>query len=138
MKIYHADHGISESTIEQVLATLKPGGFFATTTELPSDHVEILSALYGPSAGDGVVQECDVEYVRRSPDRPLSRMINAPKRPTRKLTLIGTVNEAGELTIFTAYGGPLAPREPGDPTLETESDKAEAHAFWSTHALASK
>lgn len=43
----------------------------------------------------------------------------------------------GSTTIlYTAFGGPLAPREPGDPDLPAE-ERAESEAFWAEHALSS-
>jgi hypothetical protein len=36
--------------------------------------------------------------------------------------------------LYTAFGGPLAPKEPGDPTLK-DSEREESEKFWSQHAL---
>jgi len=37
--------------------------------------------------------------------------------------------------LYTAYGGPVAPREPFDRSLDEEA-KAESEKFWAEHALA--
>ena len=37
--------------------------------------------------------------------------------------------------LFTAFGGPLAPREPGDPDMTDAKEIAESKKFWSEHAL---
>ncbi len=137
MKVFHADHGVSESTLVWALAQINPNGFFLRTLTLPEGHVDLLNALYGPSAGDAPVSDDQVHFVKRSEDRPPSRMVKLPKRPTRLITLIG-IQADGEVTIFTAYGGPAAEREPGDPTLRTDEEKAAAVAYWATHALASE
>lgn len=137
MKVFHADHGVTESTLMWAIAQIGGSGFFLQTFTLPDAHPDLMNALYGPSSGDEPVSDEDVHFVKRSEDRPESRMVKLPKRPTRLLTVIGILGD-GEVTIFTAYGGPVAEREPGDVTLRTDEEKAAAVAFWSTHALASE
>ena len=39
--------------------------------------------------------------------------------------------------LYTCYGGPCAPREPGDTSLSDE-ERAESLAFWLQHALSSE
>lgn len=134
-KIFHADHGVSVETIAWALSHINPEGFFIRTMELPEGHCDLLSALYGPLAGDAAVSDDVVSFVKRSEDRPASRMINSAKRPSRLLTVIGTAKD-GDVTIFTAYGGPCAPREVGDATLATDEEKKESADFWAQHALA--
>jgi hypothetical protein len=43
------------------------------------------------------------------------------------------------MILYTAFGGPAAPREPGDPSLDgNEAGLAESKAFWAEHALSSQ
>ncbi len=138
MKIFHADHGVSEKVLAWAVAQVSSPGFFARTFELPPEETDLLNGLYGPACGDPPVED-EVTFTRqRSPDRPLSRMVRRPARPTRLLTVIGVApQEGGEAVIYTAYGGPLAAREPGDASLVLGSpEHQEAVAFWATHALA--
>jgi len=72
------------------------------------------------------------DTARRPPE---SRMVRLPKRTTRLLTVIGTTGDDGVI-ILTAYGGPAAEREPNDPSLKSDEEKAIASSFWSGHALA--
>jgi hypothetical protein len=135
-KVFHADHGISNDLILSAVMRLKPEeGFSALTLEL--EEACVMSALYGPKAGDGPVTDAEVDMVKRSEDRPPSRMVDKPKRPSSKLTVVG-VRSGEAATIYTAYGGPLAPREPGDASMTTDAEKAESAAFWAEHALASR
>jgi len=136
MKIYHADHGVSEAVLKWALAQIKGDGFFLRTLKLPARYASLMSGLYGPAAGDAPVPDSAVHFTQRSADRPLSRMIAREKRPTRLLTLVGT-RAGNDVTIFTAYGGPAAEREPGDTSLGTDAEREAASSFWSTHALAS-
>lgn len=46
-------------------------------------------------------------------------------------------DEQDQLNCYTAFGGPLAPKEPGDPTLKPE-ERAKSEAFWREHALAAE
>lgn len=41
----------------------------------------------------------------------------------------------GVYDLITAYVGDLAPKEPWDPTLTTEVERAASLAFWTSHAL---
>jgi len=131
---FHADHGISEDTIRWAVETISPSGFFLRTLTLPAGYKDVMNALYGPASGDEPIKESAVHYAKRSPDRPPSRMIAKPSRPTRKITIIGMA-EGGKVTVFTCYGGPAAEREPADPTL-SDAERSAATAFWAEHALA--
>jgi len=138
VKVFHADHGISQSTmqtlVDQVLP-FTPTGFFLKTLDLPHGHEPVESLLYGPVAGDAPVPEAEVVYKQRSPDRPESRMVNLPRRTSKRATIIGIAAEDG-VTIFTCYGGEAAPREPGDKSLTDPKELQESKTFWSQHALA--
>lgn len=138
-KIFHADHGIPHFTVLQVIQSLNlPDGFFLRTTELPEGAPDAMNALYGPKSGDAPIPEDRVFYAQRSPDRPPSRMVALPKRPTRTVTAIGMVEPDG-VTVYTIYGGPSSEREPGDPSIANDPDLIKAaKAFWSKHALASE
>lgn len=141
-KIYHADHGVSPETIQQIIDRLEedkklPAGFFIITTRLPLLAPSIENALYGPRSGDDDVTESEVFYMKRSEDRPPSRMVNLPARETRKVTVIG-MNDPDGVNVYTIYGGPAAEREPGDPTLTTPEEKQAAIDFWAVHALAAR
>ena len=143
VKCYHADHGVSEATMlwaleQEIGANVAQiaRGFFLLTLTLPDGHADLRNSLYGPASGDEPVDESRVHYRRRTPDRPESRMVSEPARPTRLLTIIGTIDEDG-VTVYTAHGGPAAEREPGDPTLTAGTPEHDAAvAFWAQHALA--
>jgi hypothetical protein len=138
-KIYHADHGIGQFVTRLVIESLDlQPGFFLRTTTLPEGAPDALNALYGPASGDSPVDERAVIYRQRSEDRPMSRMIDLPGRPTRIVTVIGMV-EADGITVYTIYGGPAAEREPGDPSIAGNDELiAAAKKFWSQHALAAR
>jgi hypothetical protein len=135
--IFHADHGVSPATVRWALGQIQPQGFFLRTLRLPAGHRSLRNALYGPASGDHPVSERDVFYQQRSADRPPSRMIDKPTRPTRLLTVIGMRQGPESIVVFTAYGGPAAEREPGDKTL-TGADLRAAKAFWRKYALAAR
>lgn len=54
---------------------------------------------------------------------------------TSKIVVGMALDDDGKHTMFTAFYGQLAPKEPWDKTLRPE-EKAESEKFWSTHALA--
>jgi hypothetical protein len=135
-QIFHADHNVSADTVCWALDQIRPEGFFLRTLELPADHHDLQSALYGPLAGDAPVDEAEVHYASRGLGRAPSRLVSKPGRPTRLVTVIGVAEPDGVL-VFTAHGGPAAEREPGDKSLDGDpAAKARAEAFWAAHALA--
>lgn len=53
---------------------------------------------------------------------------------TSLLTLGICKDDDGKDTVFTAFYGQLAPKEPWDPRL-SDSERSEAEQFWISHAL---
>jgi len=92
--------------------------------------------LYGPIMGDEPVPFEVIRFEARGDRKWLSRLISAPMRPTRMVTVIGGPDGDEPCVLYTAYGGASAPREPGDPFLAGNAEGlAESEAFWSVHAL---
>ena len=56
--------------------------------------------------------------------------------PTSLFTVGVCTDDDKLVTVFTSFPGPLAPKEMTDPRL-TDAERADAIAFWSTHALCS-
>ena len=138
----HTDHTITQVQWQHILAEFDGRtGFFIETIELPTSRGFVFNELYGPSCGDAPVPEAEVHYARRGDRRWDSRLIKAPKRPTRFVRVIagphaekcGTCGGAGgpcvlcegrgtikfACVLYTAYGVsspdmPAAPKEPGD------------------------
>jgi hypothetical protein len=135
--VFHADHGIDADQMAYVQATLgdRPDGFFIEQVDLPSHLGTVPNAMYGPASGDEPVAESDVHYSNRGSDRAWEdRMIDLPPRPCTFVQVIGT-RDGGEFTLFTVYGGPLAPQNADDPSNQ---DPAASQVFWADHALSSQ
>jgi hypothetical protein len=133
----HTDHGLLDchwQFIQDEAAKLTEGVMITTLT-LPNGMPPLQNALHGPSCGDVPVGEGEVVYETRG-DRPWAdRLVDRPARPTRQLTVIAIPVDASNpdvLTMFTAYGGPMAPQHPEDPS---NRDPEGAKAFWAEHAL---
>lgn len=114
-------------------------GIFIATLRLPEHLPDVLNGLRGPLSGEPPVGEGSVFYGIRGEGRPnLSRLTALPSAPTRLVTVIvGRLEERDGVwhgTLFTAYGGPCAPQEPGDPYLAPERVEASV-TFWREHAL---
>lgn len=130
----HLDHGLSNEAIAFILDKFQDrDGFFIESFELPEKFGKVQCALYGPTTGDGAVTEDEVEYLPRNGRAYPSRMVRRPMRPTSTVTVIAGPHDGESCVLHTAFGGPLAEKEPGDPT---SADAEKAEAFWSTHALA--
>lgn len=143
MKIFHKDHGITEAQWQHILHQLGNSGkvgFFIHQIEIPKELGTVPCGLYGPAMGDEPVKDIEVRMIQRTQDRQPDRMVNRPFRQVNYVQVIGTYNPDpgamdAETTIFTCYGGPLAPRNPLDKGLN-EQEKKESQEFWSKHALA--
>jgi len=140
----HLDHGLTEAQINHVRERFAGrDSFFIESFELPEGLGLCPSGLYGPAAGDAPVEESAVHYAQRG-DRPgESRMVAKAARLQRTVTVIAGPyknEETGEefaCVLYTAHGGPQAPREPFDSNL-TPEQKEQSEAFWAEHALAAQ
>ena len=109
------------------------GGFFIETISTEEAYP---SSLYGPLAGDKPVSESDVTYGVRGDRGYESRLIDKPSRQVNQLTVIaGPDGEGHSCVLYTAYGGPCAPKEPLTPGI-TPEELVESKEFWEEHALA--
>ncbi len=134
----HLDHSLPKAVVDHLLEKFADrSAFFIETVTLPPELGEVPNGLYGPEAGDDPVLEQDVFYAARGERKYTSRLIRKPVRSTRKVTVIAGPHDGQSCVLYTAFGGPQTPREPGDPELPGEK-RAEAEQFWSQHALSSE
>jgi hypothetical protein len=139
----HLDHALTMQHLRFILATFgNRDGFFAETVAMPPELPPLPCGLRGPAVGGDPVPDAHVQMVCRPGRTYPSRVILPAFMPehiwnleSRVLTVIA--GPVGDLpcVLFTAYGGPLAPREPGDPSLPEDQREASIE-FWKTHALA--
>jgi hypothetical protein len=130
----HVDHGLSDDQIRYLLDRFADRKtFFLETLELPGALGTVSCALWGPAMGDPAIAEEEVGYALRGTRRWTSRLVERLARPTRLVTVIAGPHEGHPCVLYTAYGGPPAPQEPGDPGCK---DPETSEAFWREHALA--
>lgn len=132
----HLDHGLTGAHLEFIKKKYSDrDGFFIETLTLPEDLEPVESGLYGPLMGDEPIKDGVIEQVRGDREYA-SKCIDLPVRKTRLLTIIAGPHEEHKCMLYTSYGGPAAPREPGDPSLFKAEEVKAAEEFWSEHALA--
>jgi hypothetical protein len=135
----HVDHGLSPAHLAWLTEELAEcAGFTIRTLTLPKRLKSVPCGLYGPTMGDAPVPDKSVEMVVRGGRAGLSRMVKRPQRPVRTVSIIAGPHDGEPCVLYTAFGGPVAPREPWDPSLKTAAEKAESEDFWSKHALSSE
>lgn len=133
----HVDHGLSSEVRAWLLERFADRAeFFVETVELPETVAPVRCALVGPAVGDEPVDESDVHYSVRGSRKCASRLVEAWPRMTRTITVIAGPFREEPCALYTAYGGPVAPREPGDPSIKTWAELEESRSFWAAHALA--
>ena len=150
----HLDHGLTSMHLTWLLAELDqrwrderwfdgltPEELASTpplvaTFEMPAHLDPLPCALWGPNTSGAPVPEENVRYVKRGSRTWTSRVAKDPGEVSlrsRKVTAVLGPHE-GKIILYTVYGGPQAPREPGDPNLPEEA-RAFSEKFWSEHAL---
>ena len=126
-------HGLDNNTLDFILDIFKDKNeFFKETIECSQSFD---CALYGPIMGDEPITEDQVYYADRGEGRGKSRMVRKPFRQTNLLTVIGGPHEDKSCILYTAFGGPLAAKEPTDSSLSND-EMQESKSFWDVHALA--
>lgn len=145
----HLDHALTDAQRDLILKRYaNREHFFIDTFELPEELGTVPCGLYGPSVGDDPIHKTCVEFLPRGDRKYPSRiLIGALLRPTRTVTVIagphdeeipggvGGLKVHHSCILYTAFGGPLAPKEVEDPTL-SETERSASIAFWKLHALA--
>lgn len=130
----HLDHALSAAHLSLVLSKLADrDGFFIETIELPDELASVPCGLFGPLMGDAPIGDEEVELKHRGPRTWLSRVIGREPRMVRTLTVIAGPHNGLPCVLYTAFGGPSTPQEPGDPSCKGVEASRE---FWSHHALA--
>ena len=82
-----------------------------------------------------ITPQDDVRMVRRPNRDGETPMVYGREAADSSLIVIGICHDDDGLeTLFTAFYGQLAPKEPWDPRLRDEEREA-SETFWSTHAL---
>jgi hypothetical protein len=134
----HLDHNVPAEVVNYVLDRFKDkNGFFIETFDLPTYLPALECGLYGPTMGDGYIPEEAVEYTPRGNRPYASRLIDRPKRPTQQCTVIGGPYKGEPCVLYTVFGGPATPKEPGDFPDDMPVDaRDDAILFWARHALA--
>jgi hypothetical protein len=137
----HLDHGLTSEHLKLLFDLFgNRNSFFIETVIIKEPLPLVPCGLYGPRMGDRKVHDDHVLWERRG-DRPyLSRVLpRVPMRLQDKLTVICGPHEGHPCILYTAFGGPLAPKEVRDPSLEKDRAESiqESIDFWADHALVS-
>lgn len=118
----HFDHGLTEAQIEYVMERFADrDAFFIETIELPVELGTVSCGLYGPIMGDPTVDDASVVAAPRGARAWKSRLVEWPLRQVRTLTVIAGPHDGHACIVYTMYGGPSAPQEPGDVRQQLEA-----------------
>jgi hypothetical protein len=129
----HVDHGLTSLILAYIIEKYQDKNeFFIDTFVLPETFGDVPCGLYGPIMGDEPVT-ADLT-IQRAGRTWMSNMTTRPMRMVNTITVIaGPHGEDLPCILYTAFGGPLAPQEPGDPGCR---DLEASKKFWNEHALA--
>lgn len=129
----HVDHGLTEAQMAWLLDRFSDrDGFFKETVELPADLGTVPCGLHGPLMGDEPVPAHEVREAVRGTREWTSRLCDRPARQVRQVSVIAGPHGDESCVLYTAFGGPVALQEPGDPGCK---DVEASEQFWAVHAL---
>lgn len=138
----HLDHNLSVGQLDFIKKKFEGrDSFFIETIELPEELGTVEISLLGPSVGLNPIQEFEVEYKVREGRRWASRVVVQNnvcpwvKEQSRLVTVVAGPHDGKPCVLYTVYGGPQAPREPGDPSIKSWEELVASREFWSKHAL---
>ncbi len=175
----HVDHGLTDLQLGYVLGVASAGygrlpiGTKASISgnvqtieiELPEWLGTVPCALRGPIVGDSPIIDDAVVFDTRGKRKYESRITTLPTIQTNKVTVIAGPYDGHDLVLYTAFGGPKAPKEVGeleaviakliddtgpgpqaDAAARTTDQRLEAlnrelaasRDFWATHALSNE
>lgn len=129
----HVDHNLTTRHLSLILSRFGDHqAFFAVTFELPPGYDPVPCGLHGPLVGDPPVPDSEVVHEPRGSRAWPSRIVHRDLKPSNMITVIAGPHDGERCVLFTAYGGPMAPQEPGDPGCKDPEASAK---FWADHAL---
>lgn len=137
----HLDHKVDPQVIEWALQALEHSDSagdhaFVQTVAYPEYLPPTACDLIGPATGQEPVPEERVEYRVRGSRKWASRVSKfIMVSYVRTITVVSGPHEGTNGVVYTIYGGPAAPREPGDPTLGSMEEIKQIREFWALHAL---
>ena len=121
----HLDHGLTEAQIAHVLARFADReAFTLETIELPPEIGTVPCGLHGPIMGDLPVSDAECVHAKRGERAWTSRLVDRAPRQVRTVTVIAGPHDGEACVVYTMFGGPLAPQEPGD--IKAQKDAIEA------------
>lgn len=133
----HTDYGLTKDQVDFIVSLFSERReFFIASLELPAELGTVPCGLFGPDMGDAPVSDEEVTNENRGERAWTSRLVSREPRPTRTVTVIAGPHDGHECVLFTAFGGPHAPREPGDPSIKDDAELRRSKQWWSEHALA--
>jgi len=129
----HVDHGLTQEQVDWVFAQFGDReSFFLQTVELPPELGDVPCGLHGPMVGDDPLADAECHRAVRGERAWTSRLCTREVRRTQLVSVIAGPHEGEACILYTAFGGPIAPQEPGDPGC---SDVEASEVFWAQHAL---
>ena len=95
-----------------------------------------MGKVVGKTACVAVTSDDDVRWEERPGRNIKSPVVYGREAEETSVATVGicTDKDDGVVTVFTAFAGEKAPKEPNDPYLRPE-EKEESEKFWSSHAL---
>lgn len=137
IKDTHLDHNLTTGQVDylrKMFADRK--SFFIETVELPEELGTVEVSLIGPLTGGSLIPEDVVDYEVRNGRKWASRVVHGMEKvQSRQVTIIAGPHNDESMVVYMMYGGPKAPREPGDPYITSWNELLTSREFWSSHAL---
>lgn len=121
----HLDHNLTPAQVGYLLNLFAGrAAFFIASVELPEELGTVPCGLHGPLMGDAPIAEAEVTRAKRGDRAWPSRLVARAPRDTRMITVIAGPHDGHACILYSTFGGPLAPQEPGDIRRQLEALEA--------------
>ena len=129
---FHGEDGITYKTLEEAIPYIETNDQDRVVSQVEFERPIGIDKCVEVSPEDEVMM---VYRKGRAGQTPMVK--NREPEESNLLQVMLKKNEAApsEYALVTTFVGKSAPKEPWDPSLESEAEKQESLNFWNTHAL---
>ena len=129
---FHAEDGITYETLEEAIPNIDTKDKELVNAEVEFNRTIGIDKCVSINPNDEVIM---VYRKGRMGQTPMVKNREPEQSNLLQVLLRKSPSNPNEYTLVTTFVGKSAPREPWDPSIETEEEREKCANFWGTHAL---